>query len=219
MPFRHCQSLPYRIRADAMTSSASSLSSRPVLVLASTSAYRRQLLERFGLPFETHAPHIDEAPLPGETPPRLAERLALAKARAVARLRPNALVIGSDQTAALGAEIFGKPGSLANAAAQLRHMSGKEVLFHTAVALVDGRKMHEQCENVLTRVRFRKLGEDSIRRYLEREPALDCAGSAKCEGLGIALLDALSGDDPTALIGLPLIALARMLRATGLELP
>ncbi|MDR2093278.1 MAG: Maf family nucleotide pyrophosphatase [Azoarcus sp.] len=191
----------------------------PALVLASTSAYRRQLLERFGLPFETCAPHIDETPLAGETPPRLAERLALAKARAVARQRPGALVIGSDQTAALGAETFGKPGSLDKAAAQLRRMSGKDVLFHTAVALIDGRNHHEQCETVLTCVRFRTLGEDEIRRYLEREPAIDCAGSAKCEGLGIALLDALSGDDPTALIGLPLIALARMLRAAGLALP
>jgi septum formation protein len=202
-----------------MTSSTSFLSNRPVLVLASTSAYRRQLLERFGLPFETHAPHIDETPLPGEAPPQLAKRLALTKARAIARLRPDALIIGSDQTAALGAEIFGKPGSLDKAAAQLRRMSGREVLFHTAVALIDGRKGREQCENVPTRVRFRELDEGSIRRYLEREPAIDCAGSAKCEGLGIALLDALSGDDPTAIIGLPLIALARMLRAAGLELP
>ncbi|MDR0702359.1 MAG: Maf family nucleotide pyrophosphatase [Azoarcus sp.] len=204
-----------------MTSPASSFPGHPALVLASTSIYRRQLLERFGLPFEIHAPHIDETPLPGETPPRLAERLALAKARAIARQRPGALVIGSDQTASLGEEIFGKPGSLDKAAAQLRRMSGQEALFHTAVALIDGRnhKDKEQCETVQTRVRFRKLGEDEIRRYLEREPALDCAGSAKCEGLGIALLDVLSGDDPTALIGLPLIALARMLRAAGLALP
>ncbi|MDR2032068.1 MAG: Maf family nucleotide pyrophosphatase [Azoarcus sp.] len=192
---------------------------RPAIVLASTSAYRRQLLERFGLPFETLSPHIDETPLPGETPARLAERLALAKSRAAARQRPGALVIGSDQTAALGAEIFGKPGTLANAAMQLRRMRGNEVLFHTAVALVDGRNGREQIENVLTRVRFRPLSDAEIHRYLEREPALDCAGSAKCEGLGIALLEALSGDDPSALIGLPLIALARMLRAAGVELP
>lgn len=191
--------------------------SLPCLVLASTSIYRRQLLERFGLPFEISSPQTDETRLPGETPEHLAKRLALAKARSV--LRPDALVIGSDQVAALGSEIFGKPGTVENAVAQLQRMSGQEVLFHTAVALIDGRNGREQCENTLTRVRFRPLSEPEIRRYLEREPALDCAGSAKCEGLGITLLDALSGDDPTALIGLPLIALARMLRATGVELP
>ncbi|MDR2926214.1 MAG: Maf family nucleotide pyrophosphatase [Azoarcus sp.] len=191
----------------------------PRLVLASTSAYRRQLLERLGLPFEVSAPQADETRLPNETPKSLAQRLALAKARNVARQRPGALVIGSDQVAALGAEIFGKPGTVENAVAQLQRMSGQEVLFHTAVALIDGRNGSEQCENVLTRVRFRRLDEAEIRRYLEREPALDCAGSAKCEGLGITLLDALSGDDPTALIGLPLIALARMLRAAGVEMP
>jgi len=191
----------------------------PSLVLASTSIYRRQLLERFGLPFETASPQVVETRLPGEAPERLAERLALAKARDVFRSRSDALVIGSDQVAALGAEIFGKPGTVENAVTQLQRMSGQEVLFHTAVALIDGRSGHEQCENILTRVRFRPLSESEIRRYLEREPALDCAGSAKCEGLGITLLDALSGDDPTALIGLPLIALARMLRAAGVELP
>ncbi len=191
----------------------------PSLVLASTSIYRRQLLERFGLPFETASPQVVETRLPGEAPERLAERLALAKARDVFRSRSDALVIGSDQVAALGAEIFGKPGTVENAVTQLQRMSGQEVLFHTAVALIDGRSGHEQCENILTRVRFRPLSESEIRRSLEREPALDCAGSAKCEGLGITLLDALSGDDPTALIGLPLIALARMLRAAGVELP
>ena len=189
------------------------------LVLASTSIYRRQLLERLGLSFETASPQVDEIRLPGEAPEHLAQRLALAKARDISRQRPGALVIGSDQVAALGAEIFGKPGTVENAVAQLQRMSGQEVLFHTAVALIDGRNGHEQCENILTHVRFRPLNEPEIRRYLEREPALDCAGSAKCEGLGITLLDALSGDDPTALIGLPLIALARMLRAAGVELP
>jgi septum formation protein len=193
--------------------------SLPCLVLASTSIYRRQLLERFGLPFEASSPQVDETRLPGEAPERLAQRLALAKARDVSRKHSGALIIGSDQVAALGAEIFGKPGSIENAASQLQHMSGQEVLFHTAVALIDGRSGREQHETVLTRVRFRPLSEPEIRRYLEREPALDCAGSAKCEGLGITLLDALSGDDPTALIGLPLIALARMLRAAGVELP
>jgi septum formation protein len=193
--------------------------SHPALVLASSSIYRRQLLERFGLPFETLNPQVDEAPLPVETPPQLARRLALAKARAVACQRPDALIIGSDQTAALGSQIFGKPGSLANACAQLQKMSGQEIFFHTAVALINARTGLEQCETVPTRVRFRPLTDAEIHRYLDREPALDCAGSAKCEGLGITLLDALSGDDPTALIGLPLIALARMLRAAGVELP
>jgi septum formation protein len=202
-----------------MNSSTHPPSSPPSLILASTSAYRRQLLERFGLPFETVSPQADETCLPDETPEHLAQRLALAKARGVSRLRPGVLVIGSDQVAALGAMIFGKPGSVENAFSQLQRMSGQEVHFHTAVALIDGRDGREQCETVLTRVRFRPLGEAEIRRYLAREPALDCAGSAKCEGLGIALLDALSGDDPTALIGLPLITLARMLRTAGVELP
>ncbi|MCL2589605.1 MAG: Maf family nucleotide pyrophosphatase [Betaproteobacteria bacterium] len=198
---------------------ARSYASPPRLVLASTSIYRRQLLERLGLPFETSSPQTDETRLPGEAPECLAQRLALAKARDVSQQQPGALVIGSDQVAALGAEIFGKPGTVENAMTQLQRMSGQEVLFHTAVALIDGHNGHEQCENILTRVRFRPLSEPEIRRYLEREPALDCAGSAKCEGLGITLLDALSGDDPTALIGLPLIVLTRMLRAAGVELP
>jgi septum formation protein len=185
--------------------------------LASTSIYRRQLLERLGLPFDVQSPQIDESRLPDEAPEHLAKRLALAKARAV--VQPDTLVIGSDQVAALGTEIFGKPGSTEKAVSQLKKMSGQEVIFHTAVALIDGRNGFEQCENIPTRVRFRPLDEAEIRRYLEREPALDCAGSAKCEGLGITLLDALTGDDPTALIGLPLIALARMLRAVGAGLP
>ncbi|MDR0564654.1 MAG: Maf family nucleotide pyrophosphatase [Azoarcus sp.] len=192
-------------------------SSFPRLILASTSIYRRQLLERLGLPFDVQSPQIDESRLPDEAPEHLAKRLALAKARAV--VQPDTLVIGSDQVAALGTEIFGKPGSTEKAVSQLKKMSGQEVIFHTAVALIDGRNGFEQCENIPTRVRFRPLDEAEIRRYLEREPALDCAGSAKCEGLGITLLDALTGDDPTALIGLPLIALARMLRAVGAGLP
>jgi septum formation protein len=196
----------------------------PRLILASTSIYRRQLLERFGLPFEVAHPQVDETALPGEAPPALARRLALAKAEAVARHNANALIIGSDQVAAhsaAGNEIFGKPGTLERAVDQLSRMSGQEVIFHTAVALIDTRAgfKRTQLDTVPTRVRFRVLNAHEIRRYLAREPALDCAGSAKCEGLGITLLDALSGDDPTALIGLPLIALARMLRTTGIELP
>ncbi len=189
------------------------------LVLASTSAYRKMLLERLQIPFVTARPEVDETPLPGEPPPATAERLAREKALAVAASHPDALVIGSDQVACLGDEIFGKPGTVERAVAQLQRMRGQTVLFHTALALVNTRSGHVRCEGVPTLVRFRSLSDDEIRRYVEKERPLDCAGSAKSEGLGIALLEALSGDDPTALIGLPLIALARMLRAEGVELP
>lgn len=189
------------------------------LVLASTSAYRRMLLERFGLPFDTARPEVDEAPLPGEAPPLTAERLAEAKARAVAARHPDALVIGSDQVAHLGAEVFGKPGTVDRAVAQLRRMSGQTVVFHTALAVLNTHSGQLQRAAVPTLVRFRTMTEAEIVRYVEKERPLDCAGSAKSEGLGITLLEALSGDDPTALIGLPLIALARMLRAEGIELP
>ena len=189
------------------------------LVLASTSAYRKELLERFGLSFLTARPETDETPLPGEHPAATAERLAMDKARAVAPDYPEALIIGSDQVAYLGEEQFGKPGTVDRAIAQLLRMSGQTVVFHTAVALLDARTGMFFCEGVPTRVRFRHLGEDEIRRYVEREMPLDCAGSAKSEGLGISLLEALSGDDPTALVGLPLIALARMLRQQGIQLP
>jgi septum formation protein len=162
---------------------------------------------------------VEESPLPGETPPELACRLARAKAEAVAQRQPDALVIGSDQVAALGAEIFGKPGTLAGAVDQLRRMSGQTVLFHTALVLINSATGHCQLASVPTEARFRPLTAPEIRRYLDREPALDCAGSAKCEALGITLLEALVSDDPTAIIGLPLIALARMLRAEGVELP
>lgn len=189
------------------------------LVLASTSAYRRTLLERLTIPFAVARPDTDETPLPGETPPATAERLAAEKARAVARDWPDALIIGSDQVAHMGNEVFGKPGTEARAIEQLQRMSGQTVIFHTALALLNTRSGHIQVEGVPTSVRFRTLGDDEIRRYVAKERPLDCAGSAKSEGLGIALLDALSGDDPTALIGLPLIALCRMLRAEGVELP
>lgn len=189
------------------------------LVLASTSAYRRTLLERLSIPFTVARPDTDESPLPGETPAATAERLAAEKARAVARDWPDALIIGSDQVAHMGNEIFGKPGTEARAIEQLQRMSGQTVVFHTALALLNTRSGHVQIEGVPTSVRFRTLGDDEIRRYVAKERPLDCAGSAKSEGLGIALLDALSGDDPTALIGLPLIALCRMLRAEGVELP
>ena len=189
------------------------------LVLASTSAYRKILLERLQLPFDTDRPETDEAPLAGERPAATAERLACEKARAVAARWPDALIIGSDQVAYLDDEIFGKPGTEERAIAQLQRMRGRTVVFHTALALLNTRSGHIQVEGVPTHVRFRDLSDAEIQRYVARERPLDCAGSAKSEGLGISLLEALSGDDPTALIGLPLIALSRMLRAEGLELP
>jgi septum formation protein len=189
------------------------------LVLASTSAYRKMLLERFHLPFETDRPETDETPLPGEAPAAIAERLAAEKARAVAARWPDALIIGSDQVAYLDDEVFGKPGTETRAVAQLQRMRGRTVVFHTALALLNTRTGHLQVEGIPTQVRFRDLSDDEIRRYVTKEQPLDCAGSAKSEGLGITLLDAMPGEDPTALIGLPLIALSRMLRAEGLELP
>lgn len=189
------------------------------LVLASTSAYRRALLERFGLPFETARPEIDETPLSGESPPATANRLALAKAQAVAQNHADALIIGSDQVAHFDDEVFGKPGTVERAIAQLQHMRGKSIVFHTALALINTRSGAVHTDNVPTRVLFRDLSDAEIVRYVNKERPLDCAGSAKSEGLGIALLESLSGDDPTALVGLPLIALARMLRAEGVPLP
>ena len=189
------------------------------LVLASTSAYRRELLQRFGLPFEVARPDIDESPLPGETPQATAERLAVEKARAVAGQFEDALIIGSDQVAHMGDTRFGKPGTVERAVAQLQSMSGRTVVFHTALAVLNTRSGRVQLDAVPTEVRFRRLTDDEIVRYVNKERPLDCAGSAKSEGLGITLLDALSGDDPNALVGLPLIALARLLRNEGIALP
>jgi len=189
------------------------------LVLASTSTYRRMLLERFQLPFETARPDVDETALPGEPPPDTANRLAAAKARAVADDYPDALIIGSDQVAHLDDLVFGKPGTVERAIEQLHLMSGQTVVFHTALAVLNTRTGHLQSASEPTQVRFRTLGSDEIVRYVEKERPLDCAGSAKSEALGITLLEALSGNDPTALVGLPLIALARMLRAEGVQLP
>ena len=189
------------------------------LVLASTSAYRRMLLERLCIPFETARPEVDETPLPGEAPDATANRLALEKALAVAERLDDALVIGSDQVAHIGSEVFGKPGTVERAHEQLRRMSGQTVVFHTALAVVNTHTGARLVDSVPTEVRFRTLTEDEIVRYVDKEMPLDCAGSAKSEGLGITLLDALSGDDPTALVGLPLIALSRMLREQGLQLP
>lgn len=189
------------------------------LVLASTSPYRRELLARLLIPFEVVAPDADESAMPGEAPAATALRLAEAKARAVAPLFPGALVIGSDQVAALGTERFGKPGTRDRAIEQLRRMSGREVVFHTGLCLLDAAsgRIHLRC--VDTVVGFRELADAEIAAYLDKEDALNCAGSARSEGLGIALLTSLRGDDPNALVGLPLIALCEMLRAEGLALP
>lgn len=191
----------------------------PRLVLASTSIYRKQLLERLGLTFEVARPELDEAPLVGESPIATAERLALEKARAVATSFPDALIIGSDQVAHQGNQRFGKPGTIENACAQLRNMSGKSVFFHTAVCLYNSRTGNHQLAGVPTEARFRALSNEEIERYVQRELPLDCAGSAKSEGLGVSLLEYMRGDDPTALIGLPLITLAQMLRAEGIQIP
>jgi septum formation protein len=192
--------------------------SRP-LILASTSRYRRELLQRLGVAFRVEAPGVDETPLAGERPAALAQRLALAKARAVAALHPAALVIGSDQVADLNGQPLGKPGTHERAVAQLRQMSGQTVLFHTALALVCHASGFERSELAVVTVLLRQLSVAEIERYLRIERPYDCAGSAKSEGLGIALLERIDNDDPTALIGLPLIRTARLLREAGLVLP
>ncbi len=189
------------------------------LVLGSTSRYRRELLERLGLPFLVAAPNVDETPLDGEPPRQLALRLARAKALAVAAQHPEAVVIGSDQVADLHGESLGKPGTHERATAQLQRMAGKTVIFQTAVAVVCAATGFEQVDLAPVEVRFRALHSDEIERYLRAEQPYDCAGSAKSEGLGISLLDAIHSDDPTALVGLPLIRTCRMLRAAGLTLP
>jgi len=187
----------------------------PSLILASTSRYRQELLARLRLPFEAVAPGVDEAALPGEAPAALAERLALAKARAVAARYPGAVVIGSDQVADLDGTALGKPGTHAAAQAQLRCMSGREVVFQTAVAVVaPGLAAIERAE---VRVHVRELSGTAIDAYLRADTPYDCAGSAKVESLGIALLDAVESDDPTALVGLPLIRTCALLRRAGLE--
>ena len=188
------------------------------VVLGSTSRYRRELLERLRLPFEVAAPEVDETPHPGEAPAALATRLALAKARAVAARHPQAVVIGSDQVADLHGQPLGKPGNHERATAQLRQMRGQTVVFQTALAVVCQASGFEQVDLAAVRVRFRALDDAEIEHYLRAEQPYDCAGSAKSEGLGIALLDAIDSDDPTALVGLPLIRTARMLRAAGVKL-
>ncbi|MBH1962868.1 MAG: septum formation inhibitor Maf [Comamonadaceae bacterium] len=189
------------------------------LILGSTSRYRRELLERLGQAFTVVAPNVDETPYPEESPRALAQRLALAKARDVAARHPDAIVIGSDQVADLNGEPLGKPGTHERAVAQLRRMSGQTVIFQTALAVVCLDDTFERSDLAAVEVRFRSLAEAEIERYLRAEQPYDCAGSAKSEGLGIALLEAIHSDDPTALVGLPLIRTARLLRAAGKTLP
>jgi septum formation protein len=191
----------------------------PRIVLGSTSRYRADLLRRLVVDFEQSPPDTDEAALLHELPADRALRLAIAKARAVARKWPDSLIIGSDQVAELDQQVLDKPGHAARAQAQLTACSGREVHFHTALCLVDARHGRQRTHVDHTRVRFRTLGAREIERYIEHEQPLDCAGSFKCEGLGISLFESINSNDPTALIGLPLIALAQLLREAGLELP
>jgi septum formation protein len=187
------------------------------LILASTSVYRRELLARLHHPFTAVAPHVDETALPGETPEKLALRLALAKAQAVAKQHPESIVIGSDQVADLDGEALGKPGTHARAVAQLQRMRGKAVIFQTAVSVVCQATSFAQTTLAQVKVQFRPLTDAQIEAYLLTEKPYDCAGSAKSEGLGIALLERIDNDDPTALIGLPLIRTCQMLDAAGFK--
>lgn len=189
------------------------------IILASGSRYRRELLARLGLAFEAWPPDVDETALAGEPPAATATRLARAKADAGTARWPGAWVIGSDQVADVDGRAVSKPGTLENARRQLRELSGRTVVFHTALCLANSARPRVHERLVATEVAFRPLSEAEIDRYLAREPAFDCAGSAKSEGLGISLLARLGGDDPTALVGLPLIALCEMLRAEGYEVP
>lgn len=188
---------------------------KPELVLASTSPYRRELLQRLRLPFQAIAPLVDETPQPGESARDLAVRLARAKALAVSARMPGAIIIGSDQVAICEGRLLGKPGDFARAVEQLRLMSGREVAFHTAVTITDGARTQE--DEVITRCQLRELSDVEIENYLHAEQPFDTAGSAKVESLGIALMQRIESDDPTALIGLPLIAVTRMLAGFGLN--
>ncbi len=192
-------------------------SSSPALVLGSTSPYRRALLARLRLPFDVDAPQVDETPLPGESPAALAGRLALAKALEVASRHPQAVVIGADQVADLDGQPIGKPGNHARAVDQLRAMRGRSVVFHSALAVVRPATGFAQGLTARVMVHFRDLGDDEIEHYLRLEQPYDCAGSAKVETLGIALLAAIDSDDPTALEGLPLIRTCALLRLAGID--
>ena len=193
------------------------MTARPALILGSTSRYRRELLQRLRLPFEVVSPEVDETPLPGEQPAAMAQRLALVKARAVASKFAAAVVIGSDQVADLDGEPVGKPGTHERAFEQLRSMSGRSVVFHTAVAVVRGDVGFEGVALVPVTVRFRTLTDAQIEHYLRAEQPYDCAGSAKSEALGIALLESIESNDPTALVGLPLIQTCALLRQAGID--
>ena len=192
-------------------------SSPPRLILGSTSRYRRELLTRLRLPFEVEAPGVDETPRPGEAPAALAQRLALEKARAVAARHPQGVVIGSDQVADLAGEPLGKPGDHARAVAQLQRMSGQRVVFQTALAVVRQDTGFEAVDLAAVSVTFRTLSDAEIETYLRLDQPYDCAGSARSESLGVALLSAIDSDDPTALVGLPLIRTCALLRAAGLD--
>lgn len=189
------------------------------LVLASTSRYRRELLERLKLPFKIVSPAVDETPHFEEAPAITAGRLALAKAQAAHARFPHSLIIGSDQVAFCDGVRLDKPGDHAGAVRQLRHASGKSVSFITAIALVNTASGRTQTKLIPTEVRFRTISDHEIERYLQAEPAYDCAGSAKAEGLGISLVESIQSSDPTALIGLPLIALSEMLRNENVSVP
>lgn len=195
------------------------LQDTPRLVLASGSPYRRELLQRFDLPFETISPDVDESRQAGETAQSLAQRLARMKAVAVSGGMPDAVVIGSDQVLECNGQLLGKPGDHANAVAQLRMMSGQRLNFYTALHLCRGATRQQGQDLAITRVAFRRLDDAQIEAYLAREPAFDVAGSCKAEGLGISLCEAIESDDPTALIGLPLIRLRKLLVDFGITVP
>jgi septum formation protein len=188
------------------------------LILGSTSRYRKELLSRLQIPFDTAAPDVDETPRSNESPKDLAMRLALAKARAVALRHPEAVVIGSDQVADLEGAPLGKPGNHTNATLQLQQMRGKTVIFQTALSVVCLATAYERTDLAAVKVKFRNLSDSEIDSYLRAEEPYDCAGSAKSEGLGISLLEAIESDDPTALVGLPLIRTCQMLREAGVKL-
>jgi len=187
------------------------------LILASSSVYRRALLDKLQLPYECISPDIDEAAHPGESAENLVRRLALEKARAVAKTTPNALIIGSDQVAVLDGDIIGKPLTHDRAFAQLRRTSGRSVRFITGLCLLNSNSQHSQIDAIDFYVHFRRLSEQQIEHYLQREQPYQCAGSFKAEGLGIALFERLEGDDPNSLVGLPLIRLVRMLENAGVQ--
>lgn len=191
--------------------------SNPQLILGSSSPFRKMLLERLSIPFDTANPDIDEAPLPGETPIKLVERLAIAKAQEVAKSNPRALIIGSDQVALHGEQIVGKPHSHENAVEQLKAASGKKIELFTGLALINALNGEIQSDVIRFAVHFKQLSADTIERYLLKEKPYNCAGSVRSEGLGVALFERFEGEDPNALIGLPLIRLVTMLERQGFD--